>query len=246
MEGRLIHAKSFSSTVSRPAQRSHFLLSKAPSVSQVLSRLGGRAVWQASISFQTRPGALIAPIGIWFEVDNPQGFNVDAPTGDLLADDPTAHEITWIWDFGDPGTFAAPQNMPASWNNKNVEYGKKGYHVFETPGTYTVSVWGIDSEGTTGQQSVTFEVLDPDEEYPGGRTICLSTEDDFADAPSGATLVTSISAAQTAAQNLGQTCRILLRRGESFTGSFRYDDARPGGAYGGLWGDGWKTCLDTP
>lgn len=181
----------------------------------------------ASVSIlREEPGELVAPVGIWFEADQISGFAVDPPaqSASRQAYDETAHAITWIWDFDDPGTFEAPLNIPPQWNNKSVGYGKKVYHVFDTPGTYTVGAWGIDRTGITGEDTVTITVQDPDQVYSGIRTICVSNQGDFTGAPAGANLVTSLSAARSAANSLGQTGRILLRRGESFQETMEIDD----------------------
>jgi len=183
------------------------------------------------------PDDLVAPVGIWFEVTAPTGFNVSEPSDPDggRAYDPTAHDITYIWDFDDPGAFTAPLNMPTAWNNRNIDYGKKVYHVFDTPGTYVVEVWGIDRDGTTGVRTVSIEVLDPDLEYPGNRTICVSNQGDFTGAPAGAQQLATLGAAEAAYRALPQTGRILLRRGETFTETFRLNDQQDNhdvGAFG--------------
>ncbi len=168
---------------------------------------------------QIIPNELVAPAGIWFEASNASGFDVTGPgVGEVY--DPTAHEITWIWDFDDPGTFATPLNMPGAWNDKNVDYGQKTYHVFDTPGTYNVRVWGIDQSGNTGEHTVPVTILDPEVVYSGTRTICVSNQNDFTGAPAGAQLVTTLDTARLRLSALGQTGRILLRAGETFQEQF--------------------------
>src|SRR6056297_1192987 len=132
--------------------------------------LGATEVWaaptatapSATIDFTTvEPAELVAPVGIWFEATDLQGFAVSEPGLSEGPYDPTAHDITYIWDFDDPGTFTAPLNIPAVWNNKGIDYGKKVYHVFDTPGTYVVRLWAIDREGVTGERTVSIVVRDP-------------------------------------------------------------------------------------
>lgn len=170
------------------------------------------------------PAELVAPVGIWFEATDLQGFAVSEPGPGEGPYDPTAHDITYIWDFDDPGTFGAHLNVPTAWNNSNIDYGKKAYHVFETPGTYVLRLWAIDREGVTGERMVSITVLDPNDVYGGNRTICVSGDSDFTGAPSGSNNVTSIAAARTALAALNQTGRILLRRGEEFSGNFNIGD----------------------
>lgn len=172
---------------------------------------------------QVKPGELVAPVGIWFEAVDISGFDVAGPgPGEIY--DPSAHEITYIWDFDDPGTFATALNMPPEWNNKAIDYGKKVYHVFETPGIYNVRLWAIDASGNIGERIVEVVVQDPDTLYAAARTICVSQTSDFTGAPAGANTVTSMSAAVSALEGLGTTGRILLRAGETFIGKINIDD----------------------
>src|SRR6056297_650051 len=110
------------------------------------------------------PAELVAPVGIWFEATDLQGFAVSENTTDRGYDS-AAHEITYIWDFDDPGTFGSHLNLPTAWNNSGVDYGKQAYHVFDTPGTYAVRLWAVDREGTTGERMVSITIFDPDEVY---------------------------------------------------------------------------------
>lgn len=193
---------------------------------------------------QVVPGELVAPVGIWFEATGISGFDVDEPLpGEVY--DPTAHGITWVWDFDDPGTFTAPLNMPAAWNDKSVDYGKKVYHVFGTPGTYNVRVEGFDRSGAYGEHTVPITVLDPAAVYPGSRTICVSNTGDFAGAPAGAQQVSSLAAARTALAGLGQTGRILLRAGETFQENFEINTPMANCRIGAF-GSGPKPVLRPP
>lgn len=199
----------------------------------------------ASVSiFQVTPGELVAPVGIWFEATNISGFSVDEPAQGEVYDE-TAHAITWIWDFDDLGTFETSLNMPQDWKNKSAGYGKKAYHVFDTPGIYNVRVWGVDRNGVTGEQIVPVEVLDPNAVYPSIRTICVSNQGNFTGAPSGANLVTSLGAARSAANSLGQTGRILLRAGETFQEKMDIDDPMRNCRIGSF-GAGPKPVLTPP
>lgn len=194
----------------------------ANSASRAVSTWGQGSLAALNI-LQVTPGELVAPVGIWFEAVDISGFDVFGPgPGEIY--DPSAHEITYIWDFGDPGPFATVLNMPTEWNDRSVDYGKKAYHVFENPGTYSVRLWAVDASGNTGERIVEIVVQDPDTLYSGARTICVSQAANFAGAPAGANNVTSVSAAVAALEALGTTGRILLRAGETFTGKIDIDD----------------------
>lgn len=179
----------------------------------------------ATIDFTTETHATaVAPAGIWFEARSYSGFEVSENIASPRNYDPTAHEIFHVWDFDDPGMFNTPLNMPTAWNNRNVDYGKKVYHVFADPGTYVVRLWAVDRLGNVGQRTAEVQVLDPASVYPGTRTICVSNQSDWAGAPTGSNNVTSIAAARAALAALGQTGRILLRRGETFSENFQSNE----------------------
>lgn len=204
----------------------------------------------ATIDFTSHTHAeVVAPAGVWFDAGRYSGFAVSEDT-DRFNYDPSAHEIFHFWDFDDPGTFETALNMPTIWNNKGVDYGKRAYHVFDTPGTYNVRLWAVDAMGTTGERLAQVTVLDPATVYSGTRTICVSNKNDFTEAPAGAQQVTSILAAKTALEALGQSGRILLRRGEAHTEQFTITDAMSNvhiGVFGSgpkpVWRAGSSACI---
>jgi len=169
----------------------------------------------------TAPGAVTAPAGIWFEATGLAGFAAGGPgAGEVY--DPRFHEITYVWDFGDAGSFAPALNMPTAWNDRNLAYGPQVAHVFASPGTYTVSVWAVDANGVTGSASTTVTVADPDTVYAGGKTIVFSNDpgETWAGAPAGAMQVTSLGALRSAIGSLdffhaNTSCRVLFRRGQT-------------------------------
>ncbi|MEO0929354.1 MAG: PKD domain-containing protein [Pseudomonadota bacterium] len=165
-------------------------------------------------------GVVTAPAGVWFNVNlsslsgfvGEDGNPISGPTGGQIYD-PRYHEVTYIWDFDDPGTFGTALNMPTVWNNKNVAYGPKVAHVFSAPGTYSVSVWAIDASGNTGVASTTVTVVDADTVYTGGRTIYFDPTSTWADSPPGANQVSTVLALQGACNTLTQPGRVLIARG---------------------------------
>ena len=167
-------------------------------------------------------GEPVAPAGVWFEAIGISGFDVPGGPGPGDVYDPSFHEITYIWHFGDPGAFDAPLNLPSAWQDRDIAYGKRAAHVFRTPGTYTVTLWAVDRSGTTAQATATVTIDDPNTAYPGSRTICYSQTGDFAGAPGGAQLVTSDAALENAVSNLSQTGRVLFRRGSDQTVSLSF------------------------
>lgn len=179
----------------------------------------------ATIDFisHTQP-EVVAPAVVWFEATGFSGFNVEEPANPDggRAYDPTAHDITHIWDFDDTGTFGDHLNIPTAWRLSGVDYGKKAVHVFRAGRTYDVGLWSVDRAGASGARTRSVIVQDPGDAYPGTRTICVSSASDFSGKPTGAQEATSISAARAALAALGTTGRILLRRGEEYTGNFAF------------------------
>lgn len=176
----------------------------------------------------------IAPEGIWFEAQVEE-FDVAGPAEGAVFD-PSFHEIFYFWSFGDPGQFQAPVNLPLAHADQNVAYGKTCGHVFNEPGTYTISVTAIDREGNIATDSMEITVEDPDVLFPSTRTIVLARDGDFTGAPAGAVQLTDLGAALSRLDNMGQTGRLLIKRGETHTfGGFRFQVAK--NCLVGAWGD---------
>jgi hypothetical protein len=119
------------------------------------------------------------------------------------------HDVYYSWTYGDAGSGTWATNG----KSKNHDTGPLGGHVFETAGTYTVTLMVKDSTGATDTETVTINVSDPNTVFSGTNTICVSTSGNFTGAPTGAATVTTTSWATVVAQ-LGAGKRVLLRRGE--------------------------------
>lgn len=181
------------------------------SASRTVSTWGQGSMGSIDI-LQVQSDNLIAPAVVWFEAINVAGFAVTGPgPGEVY--DPSFHEITYIWDFGDAGGFSEDLNIPDAWNDRNTAYGKRAAHVFRDPGTYQVSLWAIDRNGVSGQASVSITIENPETAYSGSRTICFDASGDFTGAPAGAQQFTDMTGLTTAIGNLTQAGRILFRRG---------------------------------
>jgi hypothetical protein len=114
----------------------------------------------------------VAPLGVHFDAS--------ATTAPSLTSFPF-HELHYVWSFGDPagGATWAYGTRPGV-ASKNTAYGPIAAHVFETPGTYTATLWvyHLDSGGTlrsaskVGSTSIT--VTDPDVVFDTAHTIYVS------------------------------------------------------------------------
>jgi len=175
-----------------------------------------------SIVLETAPSPAVAPHDQWFTVGSISGFTPAAPSGSGNVFDPQAHDITWVWDFGDPGSVPHPScNLPTAWRDTNAAYGKRVAHVFDGPGTYTVRCFAFDQDGHYGVATAEVTVADPATTYPGNRTICVNPAGDstYTGAPSGSQQVNVAGLTAAIEAVSGQTCRILFKRGATYVGA---------------------------
>jgi hypothetical protein len=162
----------------------------------------------------------VAPLSVYFETRGTTAVNVQKPF----------HELAYCWNFGDAnsGTFAQ------SGKSKNRAYGPSAAHVFETPGTYTVTVNARDAQGQVASKAIQVTVLDPANVYTASNTVCLSAAGNFSGCPSGAKQVTGSSISTLTSEIDSGKRRVLLNRGETYSGGMTIDQTGPGiiGAYG--------------
>jgi hypothetical protein len=122
----------------------------------------------------------------------------------------TFKALGYHFTFGDPGS----GTWKHSGKSKNSQIGGPiAAHVFETPGTYTVSVRAQDATGNFSDASVTITVTDPNTVYSGANTVVISTNTDVTGAPNGAQLLTN----QTNWPVWESGKRYLLMSGQDFT-----------------------------
>lgn len=174
----------------------------------------------------------VAPLSVFF----------DATATLAQATSRPFHELEYRWDFGDTtaGTWSRGSNPGV--NSKNRATGANTAHVFETPGTYTVTLTVTD--GThSDTKTATITVTDPGAVF-ASTTTCISTGSDFTGAPTGSTHVTA-SDFPTALKNAlaAGARRILFRRGDTFTASTRIQQAATGPLLVGAFGSGSRPIL---
>ena len=127
----------------------------------------------------------VAPLAVFFDASGTTDVGVTARP---------FHDLEYTWDFGDPtaGTWAYGAQPGVS--SKNSATGPVAAHVFEKPGTYTVTLTAFDGTNTV-TTSKTITVDDPDVVFAGSGTVCMSTSGTFTNCPSGASHVTTSSLA---------------------------------------------------
>lgn len=197
----------------------------------------------------------VAPESVRFRVDlSASTFDTAGPTGDDVYD-ARMHDLIYLWNFGDPGTWSAPVNVLGEWKDRNIGKGSQVAHVYRTPkpaalGTgngYTASVMVIEpSSGRIATTSIEVFVEDPSAYYSGIQTICINPmgDADFTGAPSGAVQVNAdrLMTYQNEGDALwevhqtGNPKRWLFKRGAQFDVSLRLwgpdDTELTFGAYG--------------
>ena len=149
----------------------------------------GGAVPSGNITIQThRSHMQVTPDSVRFWVDlSGSDFDTAGPgPGEVY--DARLHDLIYLWDFDDPGTWTAPVQNLAAHKNRNAGKGPIEANMYRTPGTYNPSVLVIEpSSGKTATASVSVVVTDPDVVFAGNKTICINPvgDNDFAGAPTG-------------------------------------------------------------
>ena len=159
----------------------------------------------------------VAPLAVFFDATSTTCVGVDNPF----------HELAYIWDFGDTGSY-----MPDS-------TGPVASHVFDQPGTYTVTLTVIRVVPSLSLRMATWTITvdDPDVVFSGTNTVCIATDGDFTGAPAGCVQVTSSSVA-TAMGYMAAGTRILFKRGHTFTAAGSEVNAGSGPVIVGAFGTG--------
>jgi hypothetical protein len=165
----------------------------------------------------------VAPLAVFFDASATTTPNAERPF----------HDVQYEWRFGDEtsGTWAT------TGLSKNLASGPLAAHVFETPGHYVVTVNATDPAAEVENRQVEIVVGDPEVEFAGARTVCVSNRGDFAGAPAGARQVTASTLAEVTGL-IATGTRVLLRRGETWSATessfIQINVAGPGilGAFG--------------
>jgi hypothetical protein len=167
----------------------------------------------------------VAPLSVFFDASG---------TTDTGVTTRPFHDLEYTWSFGDSSSGTWTYGAQPGVSSKNSATGPVAAHVFETPGTYTVSVTAFDGTNTA-TTTTTITVTDPDTVFSGANTTCFSTSGTFTGCPTGATHITT-SDFVTAIGYQTSSRRLLFRRGEAFTSASAASItvAGPGliGAYG--------------
>ena len=150
----------------------------------------------------------VAPLAVFFDAINVPGVTQPPEINGRRE----YADFQYSWNFDDPtsGTWAI------SGKSKNQADGYVAAHVFETPGTYSVTLHVTDGASVDEWHQVDIIVEDPDTIYAGTATTCVSSTGNFTGCPSGAKQVTT-SEFSKVGRYMRSGRRILFRRGDSWT-----------------------------
>jgi len=172
----------------------------------------------------------VAPLAVFFDASGTTDAGVTARP---------FHDLEYTWDFGDPtaGTWAYGAQPGVS--SKNSTTGPVAAHVFEKPGTYTVTLTVFDGTNTVNKTQL-ISVEDPESVFAGAKTSCVSTSGTFTGCPTGASHVTSSDLVTAMRSISGTVKRILFRAGETWATSTGVNVTQPGPGLIGSYGAGAK------
>jgi PKD repeat protein len=155
-------------------------------------------------SIALRTSACTAPCAVFFDASG----TTDADTATPF------HELQYSWNFGDENagnyTYGANANRP-----KNSASGPMASHVYETAGTYTVTLQVSDGTNIVSRTG-TVTVTAADTTWAGTATVCASNSGspDWAGCPAGAIkIANSTNFSSLCSTYSTATRRILLQRG---------------------------------
>jgi uncharacterized repeat protein (TIGR02543 family) len=175
----------------------------------------------------------VAPLAVFFDASGTTSTSTTRPF----------HELEYRWSFGDTASGVWTYGAKAGTASRNAAMGPVAAHVFETAGTYPVTLSAFDG-GTTVSYNCNITVTSADAEFAGNKTVCVSGAGNFAGCPAGATQVTSANATTAFSNNIGAgNKRILFARGETFGVPAQIQINRAGPGMVGAYGTGAKPTL---
>lgn len=151
----------------------------------------------------------VAPLSVFFDAA--------ATTGAVAQ---PFHEMLYTWNFGDPGSGNWAYGSRAGSSSRNAATGAVAAHVYETPGTYTVSLSVTDGTNTVTNNCIQIAVQDPNVVFAGANTRCYTQGAVSAGAcPGGGTEILNSSAdpRSIVAADLAAGKRLLFARGQTWT-----------------------------
>jgi hypothetical protein len=183
----------------------------------------------------------VAPCAVYFDARATTDADSRDHADDLL-------DLTYLWDFGDPGAGSWGQGARAGTTSphpKNVDSGFAAGHVYEQAGAYTATVTVSDGVSTSIASAVV-TVSDPGARWPGASTLCIAASTTpvagQGGCPAGAAVLRSAdfdaALMNNGCHNTAKRC--LFRRGDTFTVDRRVGLTSAGPTQLGAYGTGAK------
>jgi hypothetical protein len=181
----------------------------------------------------------VAPLAVFFDA---------SATTDTGVTTRPFHDLEYTWSFGDAGAGTWASGAQPGVSSKNSATGPVAAHVFETPGTYTVTLTAFDGTNTA-TTNTTITVTDPNTVFSGTNTICvaqLTTPTAGANGcPTDATVVMESNFATIVNTYALTNRRVLLKRGDTFTAPTTGAITRTGPGILGAYGSGAAPKVQT-
>ena len=181
----------------------------------------------------------VAPLAVFFDASG---------TTDAGVTTRPFHDLEYTWNFGDAGAGKWANGAQPGARSKNSATGPLAAHVFETPGTYKVSVTAYDGTHTATAHT-TITVQDPDTAFAGTNTVCVgATKPPVAGAggcPAHARTVTESSFPAAVNDYAVTDTRVLFKRGDTFTATSSALINRTGPGIVGAFGTGAAPVVQT-
>jgi len=150
----------------------------------------------------------VAPLSVFFDAVG-AASDVIQPTGST----PDYASFHYRWSFGDPGSGA----WAVGGKSKNSGTGYVTAHVFETPGTYHVTLQLTQSAGEIRDYYQDVTVTDPETVYAGQTWYVATNGNDSNNGLSPGAPFQSVSRAMGALFASNGPRRVLFRRGDTWT-----------------------------
>ena len=193
-----------------------------------------------SVAIRTaRTGDRIAPDPVVFEAV-PADFTLPSLPVGATEWRPAEHRLLYKWTFTASGRSWMHFRSPfTEWRQHDVRYGPKVTQMLFDPDsdfTATVEVWGPNGEYATNSTTIlAADIVDPETYFAGANTVIVDPSGAGDPSRPDAVVETTVDDAFAASNN---NKRILLKRGETYTQSTRYNTDGKTDFYIGEWGRG--------
>jgi uncharacterized repeat protein (TIGR02543 family) len=169
----------------------------------------------------------VAPLSVFFDTSLTTATATTRPF----------HDLEYRWNFGDTTAGTWGYGTKPGTSSKNLTTGPEAAHIFETPGTYTVTLTAFDGTDVA-TKTATITVTDPATLTTACVANGVTPSAGAGGCPANATLfynTSSFNTALTTAITAGAK-RVLFRNGDTFTSSAQYEITATGpgiiGSYG--------------